>query len=194
MSLLHRFALVLALLPMTLGGAVLGVWLLTQWDWLMSTGVAVIYLGMLVCLVVPALLVVGWRQSVLAGEPPQRRFRRSLLILAVLLANVPAYGGAVVVASMRYARYTVTLRNDASTAWQGVVLEGGGVREALPPIAPASTVVQHLRFSTDGKLTLRQEAHAQPLVVEQYVTSGGGGAAKVVREANGTVVVATTVR
>ena len=184
---LHRFALVLAALPMLFGAVVLAAWWCTQWSWLEVVGLCVIGFGLSAAVFVVVLLGVAWHVGAGKGVPAGLRRRPAAIVLLVLGLNVPAYVGAIHAAAWRFARFTVRLVNEAKTPWVGLAMDGGGVQVSAAVVPAGATTAVELRFAQDGELWLRQPGQ-EPLLLAGYVTQGMGGAVTVTRGVDGRVV------
>ena len=186
----HRLAFWLALLPMTLGGAVLGLWLITDSPVWMYFGVPILLLGVATTIVVALLLVNGWRRAQREQRWSGKQVHLRTLFIALLMAsNYPAAYAAFVIAVDHQTRYTVVVVNDADTPWLDVVVAGGGAQRAFGTVAPHGRARCDVWFTSDGELVLQSGGPAgrEHRVVDGYVTNGLGGEATVVRKPDGSL-------
>ncbi len=184
----QRFAVGLLAGTFTVGALVLCLWCLTEWSWLLLAGAATVVVLHVVAVVSLVLLALDW---CLTSRPrPRGAWLATPLVVALLVANYAGVFVAIDRIAFDLARYEVTLVNEAETAWPPSVLVGGGVRGDVPALAPGATVTLALHFTQEGSLVLHGvEANAVPLAIDVYVTRGLGGALRLVRARDGTVVV-----
>lgn len=176
-----------ALLPMAVGLSVLGLFVLTDAMALALFGVVVLWFGVVATVAAALYAILGHARSRRDGIDRAQRWRVSAFLVALIVANYPL---AAVCASAGIAwatRYTLELHNRAETPWR-VGLRGPGVDEAVT-VAAGERTSRRLWFCGDGELTLQAGDHAEPLVVEPYVTNGLGGEAGVTRCTNGELFV-----
>lgn len=187
-----RLAFWLSFTPLVLGLSTYGLWLATDWSWLMVLGVLVIWGGCGATVIAAVLLGLGWWQAsrdAVGGEAAARvRPGWSAAGIALLLlCNFPVAYVVFHLAIARITRFEVVLCNEAASSWPELILEGGGIREVVAALPPGATTRVELWFRTDGELVLRSAAEPATLatVVSGYVTNGMGGSLRVARRADG---------
>lgn len=177
----QQLALRLATFPMVAGLVALCGWFVTEAQPLMFIGYGCLVLGVVIALFVPFLLLRAFTQA------PNVRNTVMISVLAVL--NLPVTFVAALEGISRATRYRVTLQNEAESPWQGVTLTNQGVISPGATIAAKSTEVRDVWFLGEGSFELHfeQNGKVEVCVIEGYVEKRQGGAATVVRAADGTV-------
>ncbi len=153
-SRLFQTAVTCGFLPLVCGAAILGAWLVTQWDWLMYAGISTVGGGLVlftagsVCLIIHACQALVKRRGAILRE-----FVKVSLCALLLLVNFPAAYFCMGTAARIQQQYTVIATNDSSVRVERFLVSGPGVKVDLGPIKPGHTVKRHLDFRGAGPLS-----------------------------------------
>ncbi len=176
----YRIAVLCGALPLAIGVLTFTTWLLVRAPWLMLAGLYTIGIGLLLFLIGASALAYYYRRA--QTQTDLRRVRIATIACGVLLlANFPVAAAIVLAAMSIETRYVVVVHNRAQQPMADARLFGGGCDSPLGTIPPGATVTRALWFHCDGELQLAATYEGMPRLetVEGYVTSGGGGQARV---------------
>src|SRR5436190_1014646 len=173
-----KIPLVFGTVPLTVGLSIFLFWLVTDWKWLQLIGIVTLCVGFgsvlagLVCLGIWTLKMVrsgDWSRDRLMGQ--------MIFVAVVLVVNFPVSGGILWTTFNLETRYTVIIRNHAPAAIQLAAITGGGVSLEIGRIQPGASITKKFHIVHDGTLVFSGEQSGRKLqvVVDSYVTNGGGG-------------------
>lgn len=175
----YALSLFLGALPLVLGSAIFGMWVLTRAEPWIAAGLGIIGLGALVVPVAVLCLVLGFdnfrREARLtAGALAWRVFGS----LSLILVNFPAAFGYVIAAILLEERCVVVLTNETAYEARNWTLAWPGDLVRTQQWAPGES--QRFAFWCDGEGSIEltiADLNGQPVevTIEEYTTSGLGG-------------------
>jgi hypothetical protein len=119
-----------------------------------------------------------------------------IFVAIVLVLNIPVAGGILWTTYYLETRYTVVVRNHSSAAIQSAAITGGGVELEIGRIEPGASIRKKFHIVHDGTLVFSGEQTGRKLqmVIDSYVTNGGGGYKQVDVSADGMTEVRSNAR
>jgi len=178
--------------PLTIGMSAFLLWLITGWQWLELVGIFVLYTGFASVVSGLVLLALWVLRRIHSGDWAREQLMgRTIFAAIVLVINFPVAGLIVWTAYNLSTRYTVVVHNYGSASIESGAITGGGVSLDLGPIDPGASVTKWFHIGQKGTLMLSGEQGGRKLqiVVDDYVTNGGGGQKKIDIFPDGTVQV-----
>lgn len=185
----YRVALFCGLEPLLVGTLIFIAWLISRARWLEYAGLVNIIAG--TCLVWVGLVCLGVyfhqaRQQQVAGY-----LKRSLLALALMVANYPVAITFILTAEYLLSQSTVVVHNQSELSVQAFRLQERDIVYELGDIVPGQTVEHSFHFQHEGSVdySLMWDGQSHSGVMFGYVTSGLGVTAVMEIDASGMVSV-----
>ncbi len=191
MSKMDRFALACGLVPLISGIVVFLFWLVSRWEVLKLVGFFVILTGIACILGGAIALIFSLRQSLTQGYPIKKNLPKWTLITAIFLSNFLAAGAIIVSVLTIESRYTVRIVNQSKQKLSSITITGAGCLIEVPDLPASASTSQHFYVKQDGTLTIKFKTDDSEMegVIEDYVTNGMGGSAKVTVDENKTILI-----
>jgi hypothetical protein len=187
-----KIPLVLGAAPLASGLSIFLLWLATDWKWLQLAGMLTLFAGFVPVLAGLVCLGIWTLKMVRSGDWSRDRLMgRMIFVTLVLIINFPVAAGILWTAYKLETRYTVIIRNSAPAAIRLAAITGGGVSLEIGRIEPGASVTKRFHIVRDGTLIFSGEQSGQELrmVIDSYVTNGGGGHKQIEVFAGGTMEV-----
>lgn len=171
----YLLSLFCGIMPIFVGVLVFLVWYFFRLDFLLVTGLFVIYGGIAIVIVGMIFLIMyEVRYRAASGRFD---FKKGIISAGIMIANIPIaiFVSALAIGIMT--QYTLTVLNDSGTNIQDVVVMAPNFRVNTGDIPAGEIRVVKLHFQRDGELTFEVHFETQSLQgnIEGYVTNGMGG-------------------